>query len=175
MKKASLFFIVIVCAIAGCASPYEKLAGAKPVSRMAFASSSQSFIGKGESRSFDSSDPSVLFDARQSGNGLQLSVKRGEESWMLSVSSEKEPFLVGEYRDAARFVAGHPLIDFTGCGRGCNRTLGAFKVLAIERGPGDSIKSAAIDFVQFDEGRDYAKVVGSFRYHSAIPITPPKV
>jgi hypothetical protein len=48
---------------------------------------------------------------------------------------------------------------------------GLFNVLEIVYGPGGSVSSFAVDFLQYDEGIETRWNLGSLRYNSSVPIS----
>ncbi len=159
------------------AAMFGRAATVNAQSAMAFTSSKQSFVGAGLTKAYSSKNADTFFGAQKYGDsGVHLWVKNGEDNWDILITAPRgKPFVVGQYLDATEPGTNGSVLCFFGCGRGNNKVLGSFKVLEIAWGPEDTVRSVALDFIQYDNAQDYQKIVGSFRYHSTVPITDPKL
>lgn len=100
----------------------------------------------------------------------------GADGWGMSFCTpDGQPLQKGKYLDARRYAFrnGHPGIDISGHGRGCNQIDGSFEVLEIEYDPYGRIAILAMDFKQCCDGRGLLK--GSVRFNSSIPTSDKKV
>ncbi len=142
-------------------------------STMTFTSSAKSYVGQGLTKTYDNAeDPQHYFRAKgDGGSHFNIAVSYKEENWDLSIGApEGKKLEIGKwYADSARMAKDHPSLDFSGCGRGNNQLLGSFIIRELEWGIDGFVSKVAVDFVQFDEGNEYAWIAGGFRYHSTMP------
>jgi hypothetical protein len=95
-------------------------------------------------------------------------------NWSLEFSSPGDTvFQIGEVYQGTRSpfqsssTAG---LSFYGNGRGDNELTGSFIIFDLTTGANNTVISAAIDFMQYDEGNLSHWNFGSLRYNSSIPI-----
>ena len=146
----------------------------KAQSSFYFTSSPSSWVGHGETELITTQNGSISPDPSGYDSGLQLSITTmSGEWWYLDFGTSTRGNLSdGMYANATRWPFNNgssPGLSFIGQGRGDNTLTGWFDVLDISYS-GNTITSAAIDFVQYDEGNKSAENYGSVRYNSAIPI-----
>ena len=114
------------------------------------------------------------------GNALNVWIAKPDLSdrWELSFQAPYAAKLtVGLYTDVQDYPfqqPGHPGLSFQGNGRGSGPVItGWFQVLEYSEANG-ALASAAVDFVQYDNGDTAKWNIGSFRYNSLIPLTVPE-
>jgi hypothetical protein len=115
------------------------------------------YIGGGEQRVFDASHGDVV-SANGSGGSLDVSVSGGTygDAYTLTFAApDGQGFQPGAYTDAQRTPfreAGHPGIDISGDGRGCNEDAGSFEVRDWAVDASGAVERAWIVYEQFCEG-----------------------
>ncbi len=98
------------------------------------------YIGAGNPQEFDQTNAAMSGSVSPGGISLSLSGGTSGTDWSLVIDPPKgSTFKVGYYSRAQRAefrTAGHPGLDITGDGRGCNTVSGAFEVrrLAVSNG-----------------------------------------
>ena len=133
------------------------------------------WVAGGETEWIGTNDGTFEFDdatySYDQGFHMIINTTAGEW-WMIDMgATDRGQLQVGTYTNATRFPFNEgtsPGLDFSGCGRGDNQLTGSFNVLSIAYS-NDVLVSAAIDFVQYDEGNTDEKNIGSVRYN----YTPP--
>jgi hypothetical protein len=83
------------------------------------------------------------------------------------------PLQVGTYEEAERWPfqsPGHPGLDFSGSGRGCNTLTGRFVILELELGPSNEVLRFAADLEQHCEGGQPA-LFAQIRFNSSVPLS----
>ena len=94
--------------------------------------------------------------------------------WYLNLAATNGAVLQpGAYEGAERFPfqsAGHPGLDFSGDGRGCNTLTGRFDVLEVVRDAGGNISQLAVNWEQHCEGAQPA-LFGQIRFNSDVPLS----
>lgn len=90
------------------------------------------YIGQGSPQEFDQTNATMGGTLSPAGISLSLSGGTGGTGWSLEVDPPKgSTFKVGYYSGAQRAAfrsAGHPGLDISGDGRGCNTVSGSFEV-----------------------------------------------
>ena len=147
---------------------------AKAQSAFYFTSTPSSWVGHGETELITPANGSISLDPPVYDTGLHLAITTTSgEWWYLDFGTSTRGNLSdGLYANATRFPFNNgssPGLSFIGQGRGDNTLTGWFDVLDISYS-GSTVTSAAIDFVQYDEGIQSWENDGSVRYNSAIPI-----
>ncbi len=142
-------------------------------STLSMASAAKSYVGQGLTRAYDNAEnKDHLFRASSNSKShLQVSVQTKNEDWSLSISAPEGKELTANtiYLEATRSGGKQPSISFSGCGRCSNNFTGSFVIHELVWGVEGEVKSLAIDFLQFDDGVEYAWIVGTIRYHSTFP------
>lgn len=134
------------------------------------------YIGGGQQASYGAADGAFNVSPNF-GNSLDVSFNTPTFShwWNLSFAAADAQVLVpGSYENSQRFpfqASGHPGLDFSGDGRGCNQSTGRFDILELTRDSAGQVTSLAIDFEQHCEGAAPA-LFGQFRYNSNVPLSP---
>ena len=150
-----------------------------------YTSSPTAFTGMGETRLLIPADGYFFSGFKYESQGSNTNafsfevednpLDPGHEFWFLRfVGPNFSNLTPGFYGDAQRWPfqqPGHPGLSFSGNGRGSGTLTGEFKVLEVSFS-GATVKSFAVDFMQYDRGFPSQWNYGSFRYHSDIPITP---
>jgi hypothetical protein len=147
-----------------------------------FTSSPSSWVGHGQTKTYDASQGAIIsvyryFNQGAYTNDIDFSITQGGDWWYLDlVGPNLTLATTGSYPDAQRWpfqAAGHPGLDFSGEGRGNNTLTGAFTVLDAQFDPAGNVSSFAADFTQYDEGNLTWWNHGNIRYRSSIPIPEP--
>lgn len=146
----------------------------KAQSSFYFTSSPSSWVGHGETELITPENGSISLDPSGYDSGLHLAITTTSgEWWYLDFGTSSRGTLSdGMYADATRYPfndGSSPGLSFIGQGRGDNTLTGWFDVLDVLYS-GSTVTSAAIDFVQYDEGNESWENYGSIRYNSDIPI-----
>jgi hypothetical protein len=142
-----------------------------------FSSKALSFIGQGKTELITAANGTISFNNGYSyDHGLHLNMTTTNgEYWSLDLGAiDRGHLQVGLYTNATRFPFNNgstPGLNFSGNGRGDNTLTGSFNVRAVAY-TNDTLLSAAIDFVQYDEGDVNQKSTGYARYNSNLPIGP---
>lgn len=125
---------------------------------------------------------SVRFTVREYGPsnaraGATITVDFGEHKYwsILIATADRSALRVAGYVPAARMGGSRPgerlaTLDFSGCGRGSNTSLGSFEVREVRWGPGNAVAALAVDFTVYEEGQDHSVVWGALRYRSDVPV-----
>lgn len=134
------------------------------------------YIGGGEEATFTPADGTfVLNPTYANGQVVSFNTPTYSHWWSLYFGAADGQVLVaGTYENAERFAfksPGHPGIDFTGDGRGCNTIRGRFDLREIERDAAGTVVKLAIDFEQHCEGMGPG-LFGQVRYNSDVPLSP---
>lgn len=117
------------------------------------------YIGAGRPQEFDQTNTAISGSLSPGGISLSLSGGTSGTNWSVVIDPPTgSTFKVGYYSGAQRAefkTAGHPGLDITGDGRGCNTVSGAFEVrrLAISNG---AIKQLDLLYEQHCEGQPAA-------------------
>ena len=146
----------------------------KAQSSFYFTSTPSSWVGHGETELITPENGSISLAQVVYDSGLHLAITTTSgEDWYLDFGTSTRGNLSdGMYANATRFPFNNgssPGLSFIGQGRGDNTLTGWFDVLDIIYS-GSTVTSAAVDFVQYDEGYVSWENYGSIRYNSAIPI-----
>ena len=143
---------------------------------LTYVSDAGDYIGQGEEVTFTAADGSFSVVPTYA-NGLNVTFTTPTFShwWYLYFGAADAQVLVaGSYENTERFAfksPGHPGLDFTGDGRGCNTSTGRFNLLEIERDAAGQVVKLAIDFEQHCEGGVPA-LFGQVRFNSDVPLSP---
>jgi len=132
------------------------------------------YIGGGQEATFTAADGAFdLYSPDANGQVVSFNASTRLHWWYLYFGAADDQVLVaGSYENAERFKSpGHPGLDFTGDGRGCNSISGRFDVREIERDASGQVVKLAIDFEQHCEGGAPA-LFGQVRYNSDVPLSP---
>ncbi len=103
-------------------------------------------------------------------NSITVTVVQGayDHWWYLDLAAADGKVLTaGRYTSAMREPfkdAGHPGLDFSGDGRGCNRLFGEFNVHRLVRASDGHVTKLDVDFVQHCETVDAPTLRGHLRY-----------
>lgn len=136
-----------------------------------------SYVSGGETELITTNNGTIEFDTNNytydHGLHLLLTTTAGEW-WSFDASTiDGSELQVGLYTNATRFPFNNgnsPGLDFSGCGRGDNTLTGWFKVESVVYSNSVLI-SAAVDFVQYDEGILSEETTGTVHYN----VTPPPI
>ncbi|HEV2330273.1 MAG TPA: hypothetical protein VGY56_15940 [Verrucomicrobiae bacterium] len=143
------------------------------ITNFLFASSTQSWIGRGQSLFAAPTNGYNVRLTEISPNILQFNITATNSvatNWFLEFSTTNEFFTVGAYSNAVNASAGAARLQFGGMGRGNNTSDGAFNVLEATYSA-SQIVSFAADFVQLDNNDTNRWNEGSIRFNSTIPDT----
>ena len=145
---------------------------ATPVTAFHFASSPTSYVGGGMTKTLLPADSSFLVNTYGHMDYLYVQVS-GRDFWMVSLGAPVgERFSLGRYENAMRFpTATSPSLDFWGDGRAPNESIGYFDLLDLSYNADGTVRTLAVDFVQYDNNRLDAWNRGSLRYESEIPLS----
>jgi hypothetical protein len=133
------------------------------------------FIGQGAEVTLTAADGTfTIFPSVQNGTRARFVAANLSLAWDLNVMAPiGTPLLLpGAYEDAQRWgfqAAGHPGLDFSGDGRGCNTLTGRFDVLELVRDASGAVIQLAINWEQHCEGMAPA-LFGQIRVNSDVPI-----
>jgi hypothetical protein len=133
------------------------------------------YIGQGVEVTFTGADGTFTASSNFS-NGAQVRfVTPGfTHFWTLNLAAANNVLLQpGAHEDAQRWpfhAAGHPGLDFSGDGRGCNSLTGRFDVLELVRDAAGIITQLAANFEQHCEG-GLPALFGQVRYNSDVPLS----
>ena len=164
-----LFFILFATLLAA-----RTVSAAQTV--LTYVSEPGDYIGGGQEATFTPADGTFSVYPTYA-NGLVVSFNTSTYShwWNLYFGAADGQVLVpGSYENAERFAfksPGHPGLDFTGDGRGCNGITGRFDLREIELDASGQVVKLAIDFEQHCEGMAPA-LFGQVRYNSDVPLSP---
>ncbi len=138
----------------------------KPTTYLKIVSTAGDFIGQGKTYNYGAEK--IKMQGTHGGGVVATVGEIGD--WRFTVGPAKGGQLkVGEYPGATRFPFHdkNPGLDFSGMGRGSNSLTGKFVVWEIEM-DGEKVIRAAIDFVQYSEGKTETPLVGMFRFNSTL-------
>ena len=132
------------------------------------------YIGLGEEDTYTSADGTfTAYSTVPNVARVRFATPTFSHWWDLTVSApDNAPLLPGAYEGAQRApfkTAGHPGLDFSGDGRGCNTLTGRFDVLEIVRDATGAITQLAVNWEQHCEGAAPA-LLGQLRYNSDVPV-----
>lgn len=134
-----------------------------------FVSQPGDYIGGGATVTRPFTDAQVNVSVSAQGLSINSSVS---PHWSLQFGAQPATLAPGCFERADRFGSNtRPQLDFSYGGRGCNTSLGRFKVLELSTSAG-IVTSAAIDFVQHCSGSGDA-LFGKLRYNSNVPVDTP--
>ena len=143
------------------------------ITNFLFVSSTQSWIGQGQSLFAAPTNGYNVRLTEISPNILQFNITASNSvatNWLLEFSTTNEFFTAGAYSNAVNAAAGPTRLQFGGMGRGNNTSDGAFNVLEATYSA-SQIVSFAADFVQLDNNDTNSWNEGSIRFNSTIPDT----
>jgi hypothetical protein len=127
------------------------------------------WVGNGKQWLQTSGNSTFTVNYRGNG-GVSVSITTAEGDWSLEFTSPiGEAWVAGLYTDAQRSSfreAGHPGMDVSGMGRGCNTDAGKFELLELTVDTSGNVTSFAINFEQYCDGGP--ALVGVLRYNSSI-------
>lgn len=132
------------------------------------------YIGLGEEDTYTSADGTfTAYPTVQNVARVRFATPTFSHWWDLTVAApDNAPLLPGAYEGAQRApfrAAGHPGLEFSGDGRGCNTLTGRFDVLEIVRDATGAVTQLAVNWEQHCEGAAPA-LYGQLRYNSDVPI-----
>ena len=128
------------------------------------------FLGLGAEVTFTGADGTFSVAAATSSLGARFNTPDFSHFWSLALATGDSTALqVGAYENAARFVTGHPALDFTGDGRGCNTVTGRFDVLEIVRDATGAVTQLAVNWEEHCDGMVPA-LFGQYRLNSDVPV-----
>ena len=142
-----------------------------------FSGSPASYVSQGKTELITTTNGSIAFNNGYSyDHGLHLNITTtAGENWSVDVGAiDRGQLHVGLYTNATRFPLNNgssPGLNFSGNGRGDNTLTGWFNVLSIAYS-NNTLVSAAIDFVQYDEGDVTKKNSGFVRYNTITALGP---
>ena len=142
-----------------------------------FSGSGSSWVSHGLTELITATNGTIAFNSGYSyDNGLHLNINlTNGQYWALDCGAiDRGQLHVGLCTNATRFPFNNgssPGLSFTGNGRGDNNVTGWFNVLSIAYSNNMPV-SAAIDFVQYDEGILTEKTSGYIRYNTAASLGP---
>jgi hypothetical protein len=134
------------------------------------------YIGAGLTQQISTDDGvfSATSFTATSGSGAIHIHFQGYTWWDANFVADSGPLSPGTYLLAERAPfqsPGHPGLDVSGDGRGCNSLSGRFTVLEAVYGTNYDVLRFAADFEQHCEG-GAAALFGSVRFNSSVPISP---
>jgi hypothetical protein len=119
-----------------------------------FTSDPGDFIGGGKSKSYTNS--TTIFGLSGTTAGITYSVSGQRDDWTIELAPPVGQQLhVGTYTDAQRSPfrdPGHPGLEVTGDGRGCNTLTGSFTITQLVVDATGAVKALAATFEQHCEG-----------------------
>jgi len=132
------------------------------------------YIGGGAEVTFTGADGTfTAFSNFSNGARVRFVTPGFTHFWDLNLAAANNAVLQpGAYEGAQRWpfqAAGHPGLDFSGDGRGCNTLTGRFDVLEIVRDSTGAITQLAANWEQHCEGFA-AALFGQIRFNSDVPI-----
>jgi hypothetical protein len=150
---------------------------ATTVTSYAYSSTAGDWIGQGLSNSYVSPASSISIVSGSNAGELTVQVTSGSEWWYISLAAPSGSTLVpGSYLNAERAPfrsAGHPGLDVSGNGRGCNRIFGQFVLRSISADASGSITELDASYVQHCETATAPALTGTIRVQAptAAPTT----
>ena len=150
---------------------------ARSQSSFYFSGSASSWVSHGITELITTTNGTIVFNSGYSyDHGLHLNINTTSgQYWSLDCGAiDRGQLHVGLYTNATRFPFNNgssPGLSFTGNGRGDNNVTGWFNVLSIAYS-NNVLVSAAIDFVQYDEGILTEKTSGYIRYNTVTSLGP---
>ena len=133
------------------------------------------YIGQGAEATFTDTDGAFSV-APTYNNGMTVAFHTPDYShwWYLNLAAANGADLQpGAYENSERWPfesVGHPGLDFSGDGRGCNQSTGRFDVLEIVRDASGNIIQFAANWEQHCEGFQPA-LFGQVRVNSSVPLS----
>lgn len=144
-----------------------------PVTLVRFSGPGGDYISQGREYSFLPSNASMHFSRNYDG-GVGVFIQ-GDAWWNLNFAPARgTAFTARNYPNAQRFPfqdAGHPGLDVSGDGRGCNMLTGKFKVYEAQFDADNTPTKLAIDFEQHCEGTAPA-LTGKLRLNMPVNLGP---
>jgi hypothetical protein len=129
---SSLFLAALVVPTAVSLGGTASASVAAPLTTFTMFSDSGDYIGGGVSREFDSTNGSISGSATASDISMQANGGTSGSSFNITIAPPAgQNFATGYYTKAQRTPfrsAGHPGVDISGDGRGCNTDAGSFEV-----------------------------------------------
>ncbi|HET7766463.1 MAG TPA: hypothetical protein VFK92_15370 [Burkholderiales bacterium] len=170
MKKLMRLLRVTLCAFI-LVGPASAFAGQNI---LYYLSQAGDYIGQGEEDTYTSADGTFgAFSTVPNVAMVRFATPTFSHWWNLTIDApDTAPLVVGAYEGAQRAAfrtAGHPGLEFTGDGRGCDTLTGRFDVLEIVRDATGAITQLAVNWEQHCEGGAPA-LYGQIRYNSDVPV-----
>jgi hypothetical protein len=133
------------------------------------------YIGQGAEATYTGTDGTFSVSPNYANGAYVTFIAPGYAHWWyLNLAAAGNVLLQpGAYENAQRWpfqAAGHPGLDFSGDGRGCNTLTGRFDVLEIVRDSAGTITRLAANWEQHCEGGQPA-LYGQIRYNSDVPLS----
>ena len=132
-----------------------------------FASDSGDYIGGGAIKSYTGA--TTIFNLHGTAADLTFSVSGQRDVWSVELAAAPgEQLKVGTYTDAQRAPfrdAGHPGLDVSGDGRGCNTLTGSFKIIELVADSTGAVKALSATYEQHCEGGTPA-LKGTVHYYA---------
>jgi hypothetical protein len=129
------------------------------------------WVGQGQTLVLN--EGSGSFQAWGSPSNITIAFNGPGHWWYLSFgTSDDEPLVVGPYENAVRHMlrgGGHPGLDVSGDGRGCNMLSGRFDVREVSLGAGGEVVAFWATFEQHCESVGPA-LRGEIRYNANVPL-----
>jgi len=142
-----------------------------------FTSSSNSWVGQGESFTASSTNGFTITAQRLPNNTVSISIVSPARSWFLDFAAPDGALLAtNQYFGAEQTPnqpAGVPGMNFYSNTRSSSSIVGYFDVIAVEYGPGNTINRFDADFLQYDEGQSARWNQGSIRFDGFAPVPEP--
>ncbi len=138
----------------------------KPTTYLKIVSTAGDYIGQGKTYNYGAEK--IKMQATHGGGVVATIGEPGD--WRFTFGPAKGGLLkAGDYPGATRFPFHdkNPGLDFSGMGRASNALTGKFVVWEIEM-DGDKVIRAAVDFIQYSEGKTQTPLVGMFRFNSTL-------
>jgi hypothetical protein len=158
------------------------LSQAEAATEFAYSSSSQSWVGGGETVSVTPALGFTFTPHRNFNNGVSFAINDFDTNpdfgatrwWYLNFAAPyDQPLTIGSYQGATRWPfqeIGAAGLDFSGNGRGNNMLTGSFDILEVTYALDGELLTFAADFLQYDEGFHDWWNIGSIRYNTDIPV-----
>jgi hypothetical protein len=143
---------------------------ATTVTSYAYSSTPGDWIGQGLSNSYVSPASTISIVSGSDAGELNVQVTSGSDWWYISLAAPSGSTLVpGTYLNAERAPfrsAGHPGIDVSGNGRGCNRIFGQFVLRSISADASGNITELDASYVQHCETATAPALTGTIRVNA---------
>jgi hypothetical protein len=131
-------------------------------------SDSGDYIGQGQTWSHSQAADRIRVS--DDGGSVRFSIDTADGGWWYGTFAAPpgQQLAAQRYTDARRapFADGHPGLEVTGNGRGCNQLTGEFTVRVLERDANGTLRRFVVDFEQHCEGGE-AALRGTFEFTHA--------